>query len=69
MTDTERDQQAGEDGSRPINRDVADEPFELGPHGVPQAPDPQAGKIVDDPGHDPESARAMRPKTGEPFGP
>jgi hypothetical protein len=52
-----------------LNREAADEPLERGPRGAPQAPDPQQGQLTDDPSHDPQSARPMRPRTGEPFGP
>ncbi|MFL5679267.1 MAG: hypothetical protein ACJ77B_01555 [Chloroflexota bacterium] len=52
-----------------IRRDVQDEPLETGPHGEPQAPDPQAGLVSDDDSREPDSARPLHPRTGEPFGP
>ncbi len=64
MTDDRKPADAAE--RRP---NVADEPLETGPHGAPQAADPQAGLLTDDPTHDPDAAQPLRPRTGEPFGP
>jgi hypothetical protein len=52
-----------------VRRDVQDEPVNIGPDGVPEPADPQAGMIEDDDTHEPDAAQPLHPRVGEPIGP
>jgi hypothetical protein len=62
----DRDAQGDEPG---VRRDVQDEPVQMGPDGVPEPPDPQAGMLVDDDSDEPDAARPLHPRVGDTIGP
>jgi hypothetical protein len=78
MTDHDRDRRAapgaygdemasGPDGA-PGGPNAGDTPLQTGPMGEPDAPDPQAGQVLDDQDAEPEAARMLHPDVGGPFG-